>query len=191
MAKSWTAYYENTKSLAPSRFLVEAIETFTPAPGLAIDLGCGAGRDTRYLLEHGYQVIAVDNDPSAESYIKALPHQDRLTFIQAGFEDFHFSTYDLVNAHYALPFVGKANFERVIHGVIDSIKPGGLFVGQLFGLDDEWNTAETKLAFCERKDVEALFADFATFDLREVNEKGAIASGDSKHWHVFNIIAKK
>lgn len=191
MSKSWSKYYENTKELKPSGFLVEALESFSPKPGVAVDLGCGAGRDTRYLLEKGYEVMAVDKDPASEEYLKQLPYQDRLRYICSGFEDFDFNHYDLVNAHYALPFIAKDDFEYVIKQIIDSINPGGLFVGQFFGLNDEWNTSDSKMTFCDRAEVDAIFINFKHVDTREVDEKGTVASGDSKRWHVFNVIAQK
>lgn len=191
MSKSWSKYYESTKALKPSKFLVEAFGAFNPEPGKAIDLGCGAGRDTRYLLEKGFEVSAVDKDPSAEDYLKRLPHRDNLKFTCAGFEDYDFDSYDLVNAHYALPFIQKEDFSTVMKKILESIKPEGLFVGQLFGVKDEWNTSDAKMTFCERVDVETLFRNFKHLDIREMNEEGTIASGASKHWHVFNIIAQK
>lgn len=191
MNKSWSKYYENTKALKPSRFLIEAFESFNPKPELAVDLGCGAGRDTRYLLEKGFDVKAVDKDPAAKEHLEQLPHQDRLEFICVEFEDFVFDHYDLINAHYALPFTKKDSFDSVINKVIGSIKPGGVFVGQLFGVDDEWNTPEAKMTFCERTDVDKLFSNFKVLEISEVNEDGAMANGNSKHWHVFNIIAQK
>jgi SAM-dependent methyltransferase len=191
MNESWSRYYENTKALKPSRFLVETFKSFDPKPGLAIDLGCGAGRDTRYLLEKGFEVKAIDKDAAAKEHLDLLPYQDRLEFICTGFEDFAFGHYDLVNAHYALPFTKKDSFDSVINKVIDSIKPGGLFVGQLFGVDDEWNTPEAKMTFCERMDVDRLFSNFNVLKIIEVNEGGTMANGNSKHWHVFNIIAQK
>lgn len=191
MNKSWSKYYENTKALKPSKFLIEAFNSFDPKPGLAIDLGCGAGRDTRYLLEKGFDVKAVDKDPMAKEHLGPLPSQDRLEFICTSFEDFAYGHYDLVNAHYALPFTGKDSFDSVINKVIDSINPGGLFVGQLFGVNDEWNTPETQMTFCKRTDVDRLFSNFKTLKISEVNEDGAMANGNSKHWHVFNIIAQK
>lgn len=191
MSKSWSKYYENTKALKPSKFLVEAFEIFSPVPGLAADLGCGAGRDSRYLLEKGFDVAAVDKDPAAEVYLKQLPHQDKLEFSCTGFEDFNFARYNLINAHYALPFAGRENIDGVMNKVIDAINPDGLFIGQLFGVDDEWNTPDAKMTFCSRADVDNLFSNFKQVKIYEVNEKGTLASGHSKHWHVFNIIAQK
>lgn len=191
MSKSWGEYYENTKARKPSEFLVEALETYMPTPGKALDLGCGAGRDTRHLLGRGFSVTAVDKDPGAEDYLKHLPHQDRLEFICIGFEDFEFGNYDLVNAHYALPFTENVDFEKVINNVIDAINPNGLFIGQLFGLDDEWNTPDSKMSFCKRADIDNLFSSFKQVKITEVNEIGTLANGDSKHWHVFDIVAQK
>jgi SAM-dependent methyltransferase len=191
MSKSWGKYYENTKVLQPSKFLVEALDSFKPQSGKAIDLGCGAGRDTRYLLEKGFQVSAVDKDPSAENYLKQLPHHDNLKFTCASFEDYEYDRYELVNAHYALPFIQKEYFDTVMSKILKSIKPKGLFVGQLFGVNDEWNTPDAKMTFCERAEVEILFRNFKHLKIKEVNEEGAMASGGAKHWHVFNIIAQK
>ncbi|QIQ04457.1 class I SAM-dependent methyltransferase [Streptomyces liangshanensis] len=63
-------------SLTPRPYLVELLAAFTgteadPAggthgagapgdPGLALDLGCGGGRNTRALLDHGFRVVAMD-----------------------------------------------------------------------------------------------------------------------------------
>ncbi|TCP55018.1 methyltransferase family protein [Tamaricihabitans halophyticus] len=35
----------------------------TLPPGVALDAGCGTGRYSRWLVEHGHQVIAVDSSP--------------------------------------------------------------------------------------------------------------------------------
>lgn len=191
MSHSWSKYYERTRAQKPSKFLIDAIESFAPQPGRAIDLGCGAGRDTRYLLEMGFSVTALDKDPAAEKYLTLLPHQDNLQFVCMGFEDFNFARYDVINAHYALPFAGKEHFARVMNDVMRALNPNGLFVGQLFGVDDEWNTPEAKTAFCDRADLDKLFHDFQDLKITEVNEKGTMASGNEKHWHVFNIIAQK
>jgi hypothetical protein len=40
-------------------------------------------------------------------------------------------------------------------------------------------------------DVDRLFSNFNVLKIIEVNEGGTMANGNSKHWHVFNIIAQK
>ena len=58
----WETFYSLTKDSPPWPSLVRVV-SLLPQKGRALDLGAGAGRDTRYLLEQGFQVTAVDRDP--------------------------------------------------------------------------------------------------------------------------------
>ena len=54
-------FYNKTKDLIPSEILKRFFNTNeTKTIKTAMDLGCGAGKDTKYLLEKGLNVIAVD-----------------------------------------------------------------------------------------------------------------------------------
>src|SRR5690242_18599651 len=101
----WARFYGYTKDSPPWPLLMRAA-ALAPRAGRALDLGAGAGRDTRYLLEQGFTVTAVDADPHAAAYLATLP-QDRLRVVQASFADFEFvpASYDLISAQFALPFV--------------------------------------------------------------------------------------
>jgi tellurite methyltransferase len=82
----WPAVYEATRG-RPAWPLV--IEAAAPAPGKrALDLGAGAGRDSRFLLEQGFQVTAVDASPGAANELAALPHQERMRIVTARIEEF-------------------------------------------------------------------------------------------------------
>ncbi len=59
----WARYYDATGD-EPRETLLDALERFT-APGVAVDLGCGTGRDTVELLRRGWKVVAVDSEEEA------------------------------------------------------------------------------------------------------------------------------
>lgn len=55
-----------------------------PAGGTVLDLACGGGRHTRYLLERGHQVVAVDVDTTG---IEDLRGRDDLEIVEADLEN--------------------------------------------------------------------------------------------------------
>ena len=91
--------------------LLERAAGLVGFPGRALDLGCGAGRDTRYLMAQGWQVTAVDSEPGAIALLAGL-RQARLRAVQSSIEDFVYepAAYDLVSAQFSLPFVPRARF---------------------------------------------------------------------------------
>jgi SAM-dependent methyltransferase len=63
---AWDARYAATEllwSAEPSRFLVAQVSDL--APGRALDVACGEGRNAIWLAEHGWEVTGVDFSPVA------------------------------------------------------------------------------------------------------------------------------
>ena len=54
-------YYENTKNALPHLNIQEVVNIEKKA-GKAIDLGCGVGRDTIFLIKNNWNVLAVDRE---------------------------------------------------------------------------------------------------------------------------------
>jgi tellurite methyltransferase len=158
----------------------------------AIDLGGGALRETRLLLDLGFFVTVVDTEPSVASKIADLKCR-RLTYFFQSFDDFNFpfEMYDLAVALNSLPFSSPNTFERTIKRLKQSLKPGAIFCGTLFGVNDDWNKLERAMTFLTRSAVESLFNDMDVIKLDERYYLGLTAAGTKKHWHVFEIIAKK
>ena len=69
----------------------------------------------------------------------------RLVTRLARFEDATWPACDLVNASFSLPFGAPYRFEEVWRRIVDSLRPGGRFCGQLFGDRDEWAGAGIRL----------------------------------------------
>ena len=61
-------YYNNTKNAKPHLNVVNFLNLNLP-PKQAIDLGCGAGRDTIALLKNNWEVLAIDKE-NTEAIIK-------------------------------------------------------------------------------------------------------------------------
>src|SRR5258708_22490997 len=136
----WNAFYTATKD-NPHWPLLERAAALVGHAGAALDLGAGAGRDTRYLLANGWRVTAVDQEPGSIALLKELP-QERLQTIQSSFEDFTFApeSYDLINAHFSLPFVPSEKFPQEFSLIYEALKPVIAFSSQIFGIHNIWTT---------------------------------------------------
>lgn len=184
-------YYGYTQAREPSVFLVDAIRLLSPKRRTALDFGCGAGSETRLLAKEGFTITAVDGNDEARDYIAKIPNQDRITFVRSAFEEFSFKSYDLINSSRSLPFINKANFTDVMARLVRSIKPGGIFVGEFYGINDEWNKLGETMTFLSKNEVKGLLESMRVIKFLEKEEDGQIANGKVKHWHRFYVVAQK
>ena len=191
MNEGWSSYFEATKGRPPQRLLMEGAN-YVPSKGAALDLGSGALQDTIFLLKIGFgHVIALDQELVAAEVAGILPSA-RFSYLQSTFEEFVFPerAFELVNAQYALPFVDPQQFDRVFRAIVASLKPGGIFTGQIFGDRDEWSD-DPGMNFHPINDARAIFSSLDLLEFREDEGPGKTAMGDTKHWHVFHVIARK
>jgi trans-aconitate methyltransferase len=159
-------------------------------PGSALDLGAGAGRDTAYLLQQGWQVTAVDASPSAIAALKTMGHAN-LQVVPSRMQDFDPGTYDLINAQFSLPFVPRDQHGGTIARLQSALRHGGVMAVTFFGPRDEWNTEGTQLTFHTEAEIRALFDGWEILELEETDEDGQTADGNPKHWHSFQLIARR
>lgn len=195
--RNWATFYRLTQDSPPWPLLMRAAALAPSRAGgsRALDLGAGGGRDTRYLLAQGFWVTAVDAQPQSVALLAATPREaeERLRAVQSTFEDFAFdgAPYDLINAHYSLPFTNPSQFASVFARLKAALAPGGLFAGQFFGDHDEWNASRPGMTFHTRAEAQQALRDLEVVEFREEEEDSHIADGTPKHWHVFHILARK
>ena len=120
----------------PNPYLAREVEDLRP--GTALDAGCGAGAEARWLAEHGWQVTAADIAAEAlagAAERAAASGADRVEWIQADLGVWEpEARFDLVTTHYAHPAMPQLEFYDRIAGWV---APGGtlLIVGHLHGHD--------------------------------------------------------
>jgi tellurite methyltransferase len=193
----WTGYYKAQigRSLRP--VFVNALARFeTGGPDellrTAIDLGCGDGAETLALLQHGWRVLAIDQEAEAINQVEAkvpIEYRARLETRVAAFENLILPAADFVYAGYSLPFCAPDYFDALWTQIVTSIRVGGRWAGQLFGNHDSW-TSNPTLTFHTLEQVKHLLREFDVESLQEVEEDGDSFIGP-KHWHIFHVIARK
>lgn len=190
--KSIEKYYKNTAD-AKSNYNVKKFIELNVEPGNAIELGCGAGRDTVFLIKNGWNVLAIDRE-DVESRIVAKLEAEKLKqfqFLKQKFEDIELEKNNLVVANFSLAFCNKNNFKKLWSKIDDSILKDGYFVGNFFGENDEWKITKKEMTFLSKKQVIELFRNFEIIEINEIEKEGLTGLGEMKHWNVFNVIAKK
>lgn len=185
-------YYDNTANLMPS-YTVKKFIKLNVKPENAVELGCGAGRDTVYLIKNGWNVLAIDRENVESRIVEKLSKKElkKLKFSRQKFENIELEKNNLVVANFSLPFCNKVNFEDLWNKINNSLLENGYFVGNFFGVNDEWKKTKEEMTFLTKEQVIELFKDFEIIEFKEVEKDDFTGMGKIKHWHIFNVIARK
>ena len=192
---NWAAYYRSTIGREPRPLFakgIAAVEAVGVAPGQAIEIGFGDGRETLALLEAGWRVLAIDPAPAAADVLQSQVSAHlagRLEIKSVPAEDADLVPFDLLYAGYSLPFLGADAFDRFWNNARDRLRPGGILVVNFFGPRDSWAGREG-MRFI---DIGAVRGNVNGLELLALDEEDQ--DGDSflgpKHWHVFDVIARR
>lgn len=151
-------YEENADSFVNSTInadvnsLYKCFEKYITPGCRILDLGCGSGRDSRYFVEKGYNVVAVD--PSAamcektRDIVNAPVH--RMKAEEISFKN----EFDAVWACASLLHVCKSNMKQTLYRISDAIRKGGvLYCSWKYGSDERYENGR-------------LFSDYIETDMK-------------------------
>lgn len=191
---TWARYAKGTAGRDPMKFFHRAVEVTQGDDGsgrLVVDLGSGAGNEALAFLERGWTVHAVDGEPAAIALLLSrVPDEAsrRLTTEVSFFHEMDIPQADLVFASLSLPFSGDHLGESMKRAT-EAVRPGGWFVGVLFGHNDGWAHQED-VAPVDVETIKGFLSGFDDLEIEEEEFDGPSSVGE-KHWHWYVVAARR
>ncbi len=185
--KDWTNYQNETYGDDVCKLLIEFLDNYKIDN--AIDLGCGSGNETVYMIKNGIKVLAIDRQLNQDFILNRLSDSEKrlISFKKSSFEDVELPKTKLLTAFFSIPFCNPNNFDELWTKIYNSIEDNGYFVGQLFGDRDAWNVVESINTFSIDKVNEYL----KNYNIIKLEEIEYVRESDNKKWHFYDIMAQK
>ena len=131
MNKTINYYNENAKTFVEGTVSVDFSDIQTKFinklndNAKILDFGCGSGRDTKFFLENGFDVEAIDG---SEELCKFASEYTGITVKHMYFQQLdEVSKYDAVWACSSILHLSYDELIDVMKKIVDSLKPNGLF----------------------------------------------------------------
>lgn len=185
--KDWTNYQNKTYGDDACKLIIDFLDKYKVDS--AIDLGCGSGNETVYMIKNGIKVLAIDRQLNQDFILNRLSDSEKqlISFKESSFEDVELPKTNLLTAFFSIPFCNPNNFDELWNKIYNSIEDDGYFVGQLFGDRDAWNVVDSINTFPIDK-VKEYLKNYKKIKLEEVEY---VRESDNKKWHFYDIIAQK
>ena len=185
--KDWTNYQNETYGDNVCKLLIEFLDNYKIDN--AIDLGCGSGNETVYMIKNGIKVLAIDRQLNQDFILNRLSDNEKkmISFKESSFEDVELPKTKLLTAFFSIPFCNPNNFDELWTKIYNSIEDNGYFVGQLFGDSDAWNVVKSINTFSIDKVKEYL----KNYNIIKLEEIEYVRESDNKKCHFYDIIAQK
>ena len=185
--ENWTSYQNRTYNNDVCKLLIYFLIIFKI--NNAIDLGCGSGNETVYMIKNGVKVEAIDRQLNKEFILNRLndKEKEKISFLEQEFESIELKNADAITAFFSIPFCNPDYFDELWNKIYESINVNGYFVGQLFGNRDDWKDDKLINTFT----IEQVNEYLKRYKILKLDEIEYVRKSDNKKWHFYNIIAKK
>ncbi len=161
---------------------------YIPENGLILDAGCGSGRDSRFFLDSGFRVDAVD---ASEAMCGIASKYIGQPVACLNFEEItEKEKYDGIWASASLLHVEKKHLPNVLGRFCDSLKKNGVLYASLKYGEGEEERLERFFSDYTLGELQRVFLQDGQFELIEAFEtKDGREGYENKPW--VNILVKK
>lgn len=183
----WTKFLEHSKNREPIGFVRQVAKEFG-LRGEALDLGCGAGIEAKYLAGLGLSVRAIDIDEEAVKLTQEITgghvHVEKTDATKIEIPK---SSCDVIIAWNLLPFISRTDGINLLSKIREGLrKDGWVFLGA-FGEKDSW---KDKITIYSKSEI----LNLLPYDLIKFNEfigERTTASGVKKFSHELSFAIRK
>lgn len=153
-----------------------------------LDFGCGSGRDTKYFLEQGMDVAALDG---SEAMVKAVGEYTGIKVLHMDFRDFSaVEEYDGIWACASLLHLKKSELPGMFMQLGRAMKKSGILYASFKYGDFEGVKNGRYFSYLREKELEEIIASAELFSVKESWLTSDVRPGrQEEKW--INIIAEK
>ncbi len=183
--------------MTPNNFIKELEDKgLLTGEGFALDLGCGEGRDSFYLVQKGYKVTSVDYNKESIEILKENTEKLPEHIIISDITEFDIpeSKYAFIIANNVLPFINDKNkVKEVILHMVKGLAHEGKIYFTLFGNYDEWSNNKSSMSFWTYDETHNLLEDLGLKIINRTTEEryGPTMKGTIKYWHIHKFLYEK
>lgn len=154
-----------------------------PNGGRVLDLGCGPARSSRYLLDAGFNVDAVD---ASEAMVRVAAQVNNVAVRLGTFDDItQVAAYDGVWANFSLLHAPQDRLPDYIHAIARALRVGGVFhIGMKVGTGMERDAIDRRYTYVTPAVLDGLLMD-AGLDVTATDEGRDVGlAGTNDPWVV-------
>jgi len=212
---SWEKNYKLLKryNKYPFDFVIKySLKYFNPNQKTKVlDLGCGGGGNTKFLIDAGFNTYGVDVSPTAINLTrKKLSISNKKKIIRSDFKKLPFKNnfFDLIVDRNSLTHNNEEDLEIIIPEINRVLKKGGKVISSFFSLNHSHRSFGKKIKgfknsysnfkkgdfkhspivyFADKKNLKFIFGKFKFLNLIKVNNKNLLRSNYNKEYFVMVI----
>jgi len=159
-----------------------------PEGGHILDLGCGSGRDSRYFIDQGYSVTAVD----ASQEIAKLASESIGKKVEIlSFQELDYSNiFDGIWACASLLHCPKSEMDTVVSKITRALKPSGIvYMSFKYGTDERIDERGRFFNDYTEADMSKMLAEHAALHIVEIFTESKPLRSAFQTW--LNVFARK